>query len=230
MSLIKYLHSKARGFVVFLFAEIALLLLILSTAASCSLLEKWYGLAGGVLLMVAAVPFHWNGKKWKTGYLISYLLNSVGSGMSVSALFVAKDVPADLPQLLAAAIPAAGVLLLVYLMLQIFHSSKGSAIAVSTLLNIVLSVCLIVLWIMHGYRFYSFAFFCSLISLFYLCVFGITVEQEERSLLRDISFGSFGSFIILTVVVVFILSEGEILDGFEPDVDLGGKRKTKKRK
>ncbi len=229
MSLMNYLHTKARGFVVFLFAEIALGLLILSTTVSCSIFEKWYGLAGGVVLMLAAIPFHWNGKKWNAGYMVSFLLNSVGSGMSVSALFVAKGMSIDLPQLLLAAIPAAGILLLVYLMLQIFHS-KGSTVAIATVLNIALTVSLIVLWIIYGYRFYCFAFFCSLISIFYLCVYGITEEHEERSLLRDISFGSFGSFIILTVVVIFILSEGEILDGLEPDVNLGGRGKKTKNK
>lgn len=227
MSLINFLHSKARGFVVLLFAEIALGLLIFSTTVSCSIFEKWYGLIGGVVLMIAAIPFHWYGKKWKIGYLISFLLNSVGSGMSVSALFVVKGVAADLPQLFLATLPAAAVLLLVYWMLRIFHRSKSASVALATLFNIALTVSLVVLWIMYGYRFYCFAFFCSLISLFYLCVFGITVEHEERSLLRDISFGSFGSLIILTVVVVFILSEGEILDGFEPDIEIGKNKKKK---
>lgn len=230
MMLLEYLHGKARGFVVFLFAEVAVGLLVISAAASCLVLEKWYGLIGGVLLMIAAIPFHWNGKKWKYGYWVSFLLNSVGSGMSVSALLVAKSVPSSLPQLLLAAVPAAAILLLVWLMLEIFHRSKGSTVAIVTMLNIALIVGLVVLWVTYGYRFYCFAFFCSLLSLFYLCVFGITVEHEERSLLRDISFGSFGSFIILTVVVIFILSEGEILDGLEPDVSLGDGGKKKKGK
>jgi hypothetical protein len=67
-----------------------------------------------------------------------------------------------------------------------------------------------------------------LISLFYLCVFGITINHDDRSVFRDISFGGFGSLIIIAVVVIFIISEGEALDG----LDFGGgdgSKKSKKR-
>ncbi len=229
MSLVGFIHAKARAFVVFLFSLLALGILILTTLAAgiCPTDGYLFLLLAGVLLMAVAIPFHWNGKKWKTGYLISFLLNSVGSGLSVSALFVAKQLREEFLTRLLAALPATGILFLVYLMLQIFHKTKKVTVTIACLLNAALTIGLMVLWIAHGYPSFSFAFFCSLVSFFYLCVFGVTVNHEERSLLRDVSFGSFGSFIILTVVVVFILSEGEILDGLDAP-DLGGRKKKKK--
>lgn len=228
MSILQFLNTKAKAFVVFLFSLISLGLFILSTLFATAVCPKWYGLAIGIGLMLLAIPFHWIGKKYKWGYLLSFLLNSIGSGFSVSAYYVTKHIPLDLYSLLLAIIPAAGILLLVYFMLQTFHKTKKVTVAVACLLNALLTIAFLVFWIMDGNVIFSFGFFSSLISFFYLCVFGITINHDERSVLRDISFGSFGSFIILTVVVIFILSEGEILEGADLDLDLGGNDSKKK--
>jgi len=121
-------------------------------------------------------------------------------------------------------------LLLVYLMLQTFNKTKKVTVTVACIVNGAVTVALTVFWITYGWLIFSFGFFCSLISFFYLCVFGITVNHDERSVLRDISFGSFGSFIIITVVVIFILSEGEILEGLDGfDVGVGSSKSKKKK-
>lgn len=111
-------------------------------------------------------------------------------------------------------------------MLQTFSKTKKATITTAAIINGLLMAVAISLWILRDAGFYSFGFFSLLISLFFLCVFGITIKHDERSVLRDVSFGSFGSFIILTVVVIAILSEGEILDGFAPDVDKKSKKNS----
>lgn len=228
MSIITFLHTKARAFVVFLFSVISLGVLVLSTLLATAVFQKWYGLVVGVVLMLCAIPFHWIGKTDKWGYLLSFLLNTVANGFSVSAYYLSKSIPLDPYSLLLAAVPAAGVLLLVYLMLQIFGKTKKITVTVACVLNALLTIALAVLWVLYGSVLFSFGFFCSLLSFFYLCVFGITVNHDERSVLRDVSFGSFGTFIILTVVVIFVLSEGDILDGLDFDIGGDGKRKKKK--
>jgi transposase len=65
-------------------------------------------------------------------------------------------------------------------------------------------------------------------TVFYLCVFGVTVGYDERSVWRDVSYGSFGTFVIVTVVVIVVLSGGDVLDGAGLDVDIGGKEKKKR--
>lgn len=226
MTITKYLNIKARAFVVFLFGLISLGVLIISTLITSVFVEKWYGVIIGIVLMLVAIPFHISGKKHPFAYIISFLLNSVGNGFSVSALYTSGDIKSNILTLFIAVIPSVAILLLVYLMLAIFSKSKKATISIACVLNAVLTVALTVFWIKYGLVLYSFGFFASLISFFFLCVYGITVNHEERPLLRDISFGGFGSFIIITVVVLFILSEGDIIDGLDvSDIGGGGKKK-----
>lgn len=227
MSVLNFLHTKARAFVVFLFALISLGVFIISTLVAATVCQSWFGLIIGILLMIAAIPFHYMGKKHKTGYLISFVLNAVADGFSVSAYYLTVNIKLNMAEMLVSILPSVAILLLVYLLLQTFNKTKKVTVTIAVILNFLLTVLLTVLWIMHGDVIFSFGFFASLLSLFYLCVFGITINHDERSVLRDISFGSFGSFIILTVVVIFILSEGEILDGF--DLDIGDLKKKKKQ-
>lgn len=220
------LNNKEKPFVVFFFSLIAIGIFILITLFANFVCHKWYGLIVGVLLMLSAIPFHIFGKKNKIGYFISFFLNTVGSGFSASGYYVRMDVSVNLYQMILSAVPAIVVLFLVYIMFQNFHKAKKMTVGVGATINILLLVVSVVLWIINNAGFFSFCFFCLLISLFYLCVFGITLNHEERFVLRDISFGSFGSFIIITVVVIFILSEGEILE----NLDFGLERKRKRKR
>lgn len=229
MSFVQYLHTKAKAFVVFLFAVISIGVFIISTLISTAILKEWYGLIPGLILMILAIPFHWMGKKRKGGYLISFLLNSVANGCSVAAYYVSKNIALHIHSLFLGVLPALGVLLLAYFMLQTFHKTKRVTVTVACIINGVLTIALLVLWIIYGSTHFSFGFFASLISFFYLCVFGITINHDERSVLRDISFGSFGSFIIITIVVIFLLTDGEILDGADFDFDIGGNGKKRKK-
>ena len=178
--------------------------------------------------MIVAIPFHCKGKKMLWGYLASFIINSVASGFVVSAYYLKREIVLDIYNLLIGAIPASAIVFLVHLMLQSFNKTKKVTITVAAIINAVLTITAIVFWIMHGNVVFSFGFFCSLISFFYLCVFGITINHDERAVLRDISFGSFGSFIIISVVVIFILSEGEILDGLDFGSGNGSKKCKKK--
>jgi len=68
MSLVQFLHTKAKAFVVFLFAVISIGVFIISTLISTAILKEWYGLIPGLILMILAIPFHWIGKKRKGSY------------------------------------------------------------------------------------------------------------------------------------------------------------------
>ena len=226
--MLNYLNAKARAFVVFVFSLSFMGIFVLSSLVATQILQNWYGLAIGIAMMVIiAIPFHCRGKKTLWGYLASFSINSIASGFVVSAYYLKNEIVLNIYSLLIGAIPSAAIIFLVYLMLQIFNKTKKITITVAAIINAILTISATVFWIIHGDVIFSFAFFCSLVSLFYLCVFGITINHDERSLFRDISFGSFGSFIIISVVVAFILSEGEILDG----LDFGdGSRKGKRKK
>lgn len=132
--------------------------------------------------------------------------------------------------MILAAIPSAAILFLIYLMLQIFAKTKRITLAIAAIINLVLLIAEIVCWVKIGGTLFSFGFFCLIVSLFFICVFGITINHNERPVLRDISYGSFGTFVILTVVVIVILSEGDILDGLGDGFVPDGSGKSKKKK
>lgn len=228
--MIHYLNSKAKAFLIFVFSLVHIGIFVLSSLLASQIGHKWYGLALGIgiVLMAVAIPFHCKGKKKIWGYLTSFIINSIASGLVVSAYYLNNETTLDLYRLLMGAIPACAILFLVYLMLQCFQKTKKVTLIVAAIINAVLTVAATVLWIIHGNIVFSFGFFCSLISFFYLCVFGISINHDERSVFRDISFGSFGSFIILCVVVIFLISEGDILDGIDFSGDGSSKRRKKK--
>ena len=230
MSVMNFINTKAKAFVVFLFSLISIALFAVAAFLGVAVFKEFYGLVASLTLMILAIPFHLQGKKRKWTYTVSFLMNSVANGFSVSAYYTVKNIDLSIEGVLLAAIPTVGILLLVYLMLQTFNKTKKVTVTVACIVNGAVTVALTVFWITYGWLIFSFGFFCSLISFFYLCVFGITVNHDERSVLRDISFGSFGSFIIITVVVIFILSEGEILEGLDGfDVGVGSSKSKKKK-
>ncbi len=227
--MIKYLNTFAKSFVVLIFSLVSFGLFIISSLLATQICKKWYGLAIGIIMMLIAIPFHCIGKKAQWGYLISFVINSFACGFVASAYYLEAEITLKLYQMFMGAVPAAAILFLVYLMLQSFNKTKKVTVTVAAIINAILTITAAFLWIKHGDIAYSFGFFSSLIGFFYLCVFVITINHDERSVFRDISFESFGSFIIITVVVIFIISEGDVLDGFDLDLsDIRNKKDKKK--
>nr|MDD6335725.1 hypothetical protein [bacterium] len=228
MPILDALNTKSKAFVVLLFSLVSIGLFPVSTFIAASICQSWYGLVVGLLLMALAIPFHYCAKKHPKGYFVSFFTNSIANGFSASAYYLAKNIPLDWCQMLLAAMPAAAILGLVYVMLQKMGKTKKTAVLVAAVIDALLILLSLALWIVYGKAAFSFGFFCAWIALFYLCVFGITIHHDGRAVMRDISFGSFGAFIMLTVVVIFILSEGEALDGLDLDLFEGRKNKHKK--
>ncbi len=221
-------NSKGKIFWVFVLSLGALGILILSTYVANLIFRNYIGIGIGIAMMIAAVFCHIFGKKRPILYLVSYLLNSLGNGLSLSAYYVYREMKVDVIELFASAIPAAACLLIVYLLLGRLGKSKKFTLVIATIVDLSLVALSVIYWIIKGVP--SFGFFCLLVALFYICVFGITVNNDSRACLKDLSFGSFGIFIILTVVVIVIISEGDILDGFDLDFRSGDKKKQKKNK
>ena len=228
MSISNCINQKARNFTVFGFSLISLIIFPFITIIATATLKQYYGLIIGIVLMIAAIPFHCIAKKHNALYVISFLLNTIANGFSLSALYISKKINLNFNDLIVAIIPSIAILFFTYSSLEKFKNAKKLIITVFSIFSGVLTITMLIFWIICGDLFFSFSFFSSLILLFYICVFGITANQHQRSVLRDISFGSFGAFIILTVVVITILSEGELFDGLDFDFGVGEKKKKRK--
>lgn len=221
----KLINTKPKPFVVFIFSIISLAIFALSTQIAVFVCSKWYGIIVGIALMIAAIPLHILGKRRSLLYVFSFLANYIGCGFSVSAYYLSKDISINILELIAAEIPSGLILMLIYLMLQTYSKSKKVTLFIATIINLALLVAAVVYWVKTGNTFFSFGFFCLLVTLFAICVFGVTINHDQRPVLKDISYGSFGSFVILTLVVIVILSEGDILD--IGDLGIGGGKKSK---
>ena len=223
--LMNLVNNKPKTYTVYLFSVISLGIFLISVQAAVMKCSEWQGLIAGLLLMVLAVPLHLLARKRPSAYVFSFLLNFIACGFSVSAYYLTEKIPANLSVMFFSAIPAVIILLLVYLMLQIFP--KKTAISAAAAANAVLLAAAAVLWAMTGRLSFSFGFFCLLISLFSVCVFGITNNHDEQPVLRNISYGSFGAFVIITAVVIVLITEGDVLD--ISDIFTGNDRKKKKQ-
>lgn len=229
MTLIKSLENKSKSTVISAFAVISLLLLIPSALISTMLCDIYSAIVFAVLLMICAIPFHCFAKKYNILYFISFLLNSIANGLSVSAYYIHTGQKLDILSMAIAIIPSIIILAIAVLMSNTFKLSKKLTMITSCVFDAVLTISTLVLWIIEKNIIFSFAFFACLVTLFYIMVMGISIDKDKRKVLRDISFGSFGSFVIVTVVVLAIISEGDFiaeLSTIGPD-STGNKNKAK---
>lgn len=226
-------RGKGKPFIVFFFTIIAYILFAFSTVFAISVCKEWYGLIVGAVLMVLAVPAHIFAKKHKILYLLSYILNAVGCGFATSAYYLEKQhsvVPESL--FLPMLIPAI-VSIFTYLLVRLFPNAKKFVLTIATIGTIAMLIAFAVMWIKNGYEYYSFAFFNSVFTLFYVVTDAVTIGEYDRNVVRDISFGSFGIFLVIAMVVLFIISEGEILEPVFDGADIltpTDSPKSKKRK
>ena len=201
---------------------------------------EWLGIVFGVLVTLIAIIPHRLGKRNTVLYLLSTSLNAVGIGLSISAYYVVTGTPLT-PE--AAFLPAAAVCLvfwLLNLLISVFGHKKLFLAAFGALIGLLI-VLSAGLWIFAfsaeaSFRFHalapyaSFCCFSLILLVFFLFVTGLSLGHPERVALRDVSFGSFGAFVVVTMVVIAIISEGDVVDGFDiADVTKKKKKDVVKR-
>lgn len=211
----------------FFFSLIAIGIFVFSTLFATSVCEKYYGLVIGIILMLVAIPLHCLGNKTELGYIFSFLVNSVANGFSLSAYYCSKNIALSVGDMLKVCALPLAFLFIVCFLVYLFPESKKYVCA-AVVIGCAALIMFMVSWIKQGSLFFSFGFFAILLSLFYLCVVWVTANSQ-RFALRDVSFGSFGVFILISIIVVFILTEGDIVDGLDIS-DVGSGEKTKHKK
>ena len=60
-----------------------------------------------------------------------------------------------------------------------------------------------------------------------ICV--VTASEDIKDLLREMSLSMFGSFILISIIVIIILSEGEALEGIGNSIDIPISKKKKRK-
>lgn len=216
------MNKNTKTMIVFLFFIICLGIFIVSTHFAVIICSKWIGLLIGMAFMLLAIPMHILAKERPFLYVFSILSNSIGSGFSVSAYYLTKGISLNIFTMIYVSILAVVILGIVFLLLCRF--TKKITFITAAIINILLLIITLIYWIKTGELFFSFGFFSLLMVSLFIYVFFVTIDKIDQNVLRAISFGSFGAYIVLTIIVIAILTEGDILD-----LGFGGDGKNRKR-
>lgn len=180
-----------------------------------------------LVLMIAALVVLPAAKGRTGGNLLSYFLNASASGWAIGVVLgVASIIPP--PEVLVAMVPAA----LLGLALAFLSRSSSKAWRIATvvtfsLLGLALIGVGIYVWCVHQ-PLMGCAFVFSGLYYLPLPLGYIKAASNPEKMYRCLAYTGFGAFILIFLVVMFILSEGEILDGL--DLDFGGEGAKKKKK
>ena len=212
---------------VFLFSLLALGIVILFVQLGKKFFPQYTGLIAGSALLLLAIPFHLAGRKKYGFYLVSFFLTSAANGCIVSVYYIICRVPIHMVEMMLACIPVIAMILIACIL-------GNSSFRFSLPLIVVLQVLLLLgtgyLWLAVNPSIFSFSFFGLLFSCFYISILANSMKHRYRSLWRDISYGGFGIFIVFSLVVLFVISDGDGLDGFEIPLFEGGVSKKKQKK
>lgn len=168
--------------------------------------------------------------KERTGLLLlSYGLNAVGSGLAVGVLMGVKGIlPAT--TLVYGLLPALVIGILCWVILAAVDHWPGLLTLIFVLLSVALLIFGIVIWTRHvpliG---------CAMVfSALFLLPFPIAVNaamDNSKEMFSYLSLSGFGAFILILIVVLFVLTEGEILDGLDGGFDgFGGEGIGRKKR
>lgn len=192
--------------------------------------EYWLlWILGAVLLCVGAVVCHALSNRRAAVYVLGYLINAVSSGCAAATLYGQMGWDVELLMLLCGVAPVA--LLGAVFCLGYFGQGKlwrkiwGLAMA---LLALALMVAAVILWIKWNPVAGSMGFFSGICLLFFIMACLATLDSPKEKW-RYLSFSGFWAFAVILIVVLVILSEGEILDGLDFDFS-GGSAKKKRGK
>ncbi len=179
----------------------------------------------GVGLMLGALAVHLLSRKKALAYLLSYFLNAMASGWIVGTLMYEKQmIPA--PELFAAFIPAILFGILTCMLFSMSENKRTTVISIVVLVSgILLLLAGIAVWIWVAPLIGCVFVFSALYLLPFPIGVGCAQETPDEAF-RYLSLTGFGAFALILLVAIFILSEGDGLDG----LDLGGGEGKKRKK
>ena len=179
----------------------------------------------GILLFVLAIPIHFLGKKGArtVPYCMSICFTTIGSGLSAAGYYLYRKEALTVSEVLVGVL----ICIITNVILHLLFSwvpNKGACKLIGGSLLAVLVILFVYLWNNAGSAYNSYLFFTTILATFTYLVYLITAGTD-RPVYRDISFGSFGIFLVITTVVLIILSDGDALEFLDVFDTPGTRRK-----
>ena len=189
-------------------------------------INEYIGLILGATLMVFAIPIHLFAKEQPFLYYLSFLFNITGVALVMTAYYVFKQYPLGLEDYLI----ASGVSL-VFLtgfaflskMTWFRHHSK----LYTGLIILVSFVVSLVLWLsIPGFSGLTFYY----LNVFYFFMLAIIADSPDKDAVnKEMSLVSFGAFILVSIIVLVFITEGEVLSNLGDGIDFSPTGRRKKR-
>lgn len=160
--------------------------------------------------MLLAIPAHIFGKHYKTWYFISYLQNTIGLGFSISTYYTYKGILPELTSFILIFLICL-VITITFSILTLSPKVKPYLKLITVIVILCLLVSSIIIWVINCNINHSLLFYYLNISYYYMLAI-ITSNKNIRDLTRVISLLSFGAYIVISIIVVIIIFEGDAIE------------------
>lgn len=221
------IFKDLKAKIIFLFSVITYLISGLSALICNRSIPNWYGLLVGLLFTIFAFLFHhFAKKKSPLLYIVSCCINAIATGFSIGAYYSYTKSFLSILTVVLCFIPYFILTYLSCLLISKVKPKKKSGLILGLVLLFLFILC-IIFW--HNSTLFSFSFFTLLIVLFYflLC---LKTLGTPRNILSDLSFTSFGFYLLITFVVGVILSQGDVADRISHSGDVIASNAERKNK
>lgn len=217
-----------KRIIVIIYSLIAFILMSLSVYFGFTYfysLDPRTGLIIGGSLFFVSIPLHLFGKKVSFLYYLSFLLNIIGIGFTITCYYVFKSYPLELIDFLT----ASGVSLLMLIGFGLISATnfyRRHPILYTSLIILVSFIVSLSLWInVDGFSGLTFYY----LNVVYFFMFGMIAQNDYmRHLAKEMSVASFGAFILVSIIVLIIITEGEAIQSIELDFPSGDDSKREK--
>lgn len=179
--------------------------------------NQWIGLIVGIGMMMVAILIYQLGKRSSFFYWMTFIINMIGIGLSITAYYVFKAYDLELIDFMTAIGVSMSLLIIIALITMMPMIKKHQKIVISIIILISFITSLI-LWLsvdtFSGLSFY----YLNVIYFFMVAIIATTDSFKNFS--QEMAWVSFGAFVVVSIIVLIILTEGEALSGV--DVDTSG--------
>lgn len=208
-----YLNYKRR--VTLFIACISYLLVSIGVYYGSSLSEKFHSLIIGFSFMLLAIPSHILGKRLSLFYFSAIILNSLGVGFFITSYYHHIEYSLNLYEYIVPLSISIGILVLFGLITS-FNAVRRYSKIITVFLIAILFVLTLIIWLSNdaftGLTFYYF----NIVYFFMIAM--ISASNDIRDLSKEISLAMFGAFILVSIIVLIIITEGEVIGETVGDV------------
>ena len=171
--------------------------------------NHWFSLLLGIVIMLLSAIIFFRSKDRPYRYILSFILNMIGVGFSITAYYVLRAYALDFVDFMTAYLLSIGLIALFSGLTYIKFIKRHMKLILS-LLVIGFFIGSLLLWISVE-SFTGLSFYFLNVAYFYLIAI-MSQSEDKEDLMREMSIVSFGSFMLVSFIVLVILTEGEALE------------------